>query len=199
MYYHDINSFVLVTWGTDVTEGCLHSKVKSLKAGTYLINWSGECPLCTKQHCIPGIVRTGSSLRLKNTWQALEIPSLQNLSAMNIPVDPLRKRAPFEVETLDKLLMPDVPSIVWSRKDTTITIDVILFIVLTCVCVILGLMCYLYVKDGEKPKVKVDNELELAMPLTEPNKADTDESRSSITNVLSPEQAAAILLAKPFL
>jgi hypothetical protein len=56
-------------------------------------------------------------------------------------------------------------------------------------------MCYLYIKRGQKPKVKVDNELELALPLNEPNKADTDES--STTNVLTHKQAAAILLSTP--
>lgn len=198
LFYHDVDSFVLVTWGTEVMEGCLQSKVMYLKAGTYLINWSGDCPLCTRQHCIPGIVRAGSSLRLKNTWQALEIPKLQNFSAINIPVDPLKKTAAFEVETLDDLLMPEVPSIHWSKEHTSILVDIILFILFACVCVILGLMCFVYVKSNRrKPEVKISEELEQAMPLRELNKADTERPGPSTTNVLTPEQAAAILLSTP--
>ena len=193
MFYHDVNSFVLVTWGTDVVEGCLHSKAMSLTPGTYLISWSGECPLCTKQHCIPGIVQTGSTLRLENTWQAIQIPKMQNLSVLNITANLLRKRAPFKVDALDKLFLPEVPSIVGSKRDTGIMFDVILFISILCVSGVVFLLCFLYFKRDQKTKVKIGEELELAMPLKEPNKADANEAVSG--NVLTPEQAAAILLS----
>ncbi len=70
LFPHAINSFVLSTWGTELIEGCLHTKVLSLKPGTYLLEWSGACSLCTKNYCIPGVIQTQSTLRLKNTWQA---------------------------------------------------------------------------------------------------------------------------------
>lgn len=188
LYYHSVNTFVLVTWGTDVIEGCLNSKMLSLKPGTYLVSWSGSCALCTKHHCVPGVIQASTSLKLNYTWQVFRIPKVQNFSELNIPVTLPEVMATPQVMKLSKLIAPPIaPGMVWSKEDTSITIDMcIVFIVLCIISIISAYAIYKYVCKHKKSKVAKVNE-EQTIPLTESNKT------SNLP--LSPQQAAAILIA----
>ena len=41
-YSHDVNDFILVTWGTILTEQCEHVRTYHLQPGTYRLKWTGE-------------------------------------------------------------------------------------------------------------------------------------------------------------
>lgn len=65
LYYHDINEYILVTWGTTLSEQCGRTRVTTLNAGVYLIKWAKGCSLCTTDFCIPGAVVMHSKLPLR--------------------------------------------------------------------------------------------------------------------------------------
>lgn len=188
LFYHDVNSFILVTWGTDLVDGCLKSKVLTLKPGTYLIEWSGTCALCTKHHCVPGISYSTTRLQLNNTWQAFPIPNMQNFSALMLPVKIPAVMATPKVTTLSELTSPPEPRIVWSASSTSVLIDVIVFIMFISCGVIVCIMIKVY--RSKQSKVDVSRDLEHAVPLVVLNQSNEIENSN-----MSPEQAAAILLA----
>ena len=185
LLYHDTNSFVLITWGTDVVEGCLNNKVLNLKPGTYLINWSGSCALCTKYHCVPGIELAQSHLRLRDNWQAIKIPSLKNFSELNVNVDLPKELTVPKVMTLQKLLSPEEPLIAWSRDDTSVVIEVIVIILIFCICTFIIYVVYYFKCKLDKDSARDPEEFQQAQPL----------SHTSCEPVVSPQQAAVILLA----
>ena len=198
VFYHDVNTFILVTWGTDITEGCFHSRTMQLNAGTYLVKWSGECPLCTQQHCISGIVRTGSTLRLEHKWQSLQIPKLDNFSVLNLPMVPARKTAAFKLDTLEDLFVPDKLIPAEQRGDQSSVYIVILCI--SCVCILFLVSIVVYVRrtgirkfsEVARPVERVVD-AESAIPLQAPIKAESPHRGKELTL----EQAAAVLLANP--
>ena len=196
VFYHGVNVFILVTWGTEVTEGCLHNKVLSVNAGTYLIEWSGKCSLCTRYHCIPGVIQTGSRLRIENTWQAITIPKINNFSDFDFSIDlPLEMATPQEMTLKDLVLWesPDIPGIVWSNDETSVLVDIIIVIIIMSVCII---VCMKYFKICHyavgKNKEEPITDLEVAIPLSMLNKPSGNEQEA--TKPLTVDQAADILV-----
>ena len=198
VFYHDVNAFILVTWGTDVTEGCFHSRTMKLNAGTYLVKWSGECPLCTQQHCISGIVRTGSTLRLEHKWQSLQIPKLDNFSVLNLPMVPARKMATFELDTLEDLFVPDMFIPAERSGDQGSAYIVTLCISIVCVFLLVSIVVYVR-RTGIRKFSEVARtvervvDAESAIPLQAPIKAEDPHRGKELTL----EQAAAVLLSNP--
>ena len=146
--YHSINSFVLVTWGTEIVEECLKPNHKSLSPGTYLVEWNGQCSLCTTDHCIQGTVITGSSLRLNNTWKALKIPTISKFTNMKLANNmnvPTRLTA-IKHLSLSKLTMVEPTAIVWSTNHSfSITT-----IIVALVAVITLVLCVVFFIYGQK-------------------------------------------------
>jgi hypothetical protein len=190
LYYHDVNSFVLVTWGTEVTEGCYHTTVLSLKAGVYLIEWSGKCSLCTRHHCIKGILRTGSSIRLRNAWQALKIPNVGNFSSLAIMEFPEKLSIPKAI-TLHDLVTDDSPIIQWSSNKTSVTIDVMIVFLIACVCGAVGVKYYRTRRTCREEIAASEIELESVKPLNKSDQTDNLEQESNKT--FTPMQAASFL------
>ena len=145
-FYHDINSFILVTWGTDIVEECLHSETISLSAGTYMLEWEGECSLCTKHHCIPGTIQTGSTLRLNNTWRPISIPEIKSFSELKLSghLSLPSKLSETKMVQLNELLMDSPPSIEWSSNETSLTIDVIVICIVVAIVIVVMLAYYRY-------------------------------------------------------
>lgn len=189
LFVHEINSFVVVTWGTDVREGCLHNKVLTLQPGTYLIEWSGKCPLCTQQHCVPGVVRMGSTLRLENTWQNFPLPKVQHFSNLNVTMRLPQVMATPEVIPLGQLTIPEEPGIVWSQGDTSLTIDVMIVVIIICVCI--GVCIYYYYVKRGSFSVKTNG---LGVDAQLPMLTKTEEAAADKSDMLTPQEAAAILL-----
>ena len=139
-YYHDVNCFILVTWGTDIVEECLHSETISLSPGTYMLEWKGECSLCTRHHCIPGTIETGSTLRLNNTWRAVTIPKIKSFADLKLPshLNLPSKLSGVKIVKLEELLMNAASGIKWSSERTSLTIDcIIIFLVVVFVIAVL--------------------------------------------------------------
>ena len=155
-----VNTFILVTWGTDLIEGCLDCKSITLTAGTYLIHWSGNCALCTKYHCVQGIKQSYPKLRLKNTWRAIKIPNTMNFSHVNIGVKLPAVAAELPVMALEQIDSQDAPDIIWSHQ-STILIDFIIFTILIAVCAF-ALYYFKYVKCADNRNTR---ELEQAESL----------------------------------
>jgi len=147
-YYHDVNSFILVTWGTDIVEECRHSETISLSPGTYMLDWEGECSLCTRHHCIPGTIETGSTLRLNNTWRAVNIPKIKSFADLKLPshLNLPSKLSTVKIVKLEELLMNAPTGIKWSSERTSLTIDciVIFFVVMLAIAVLIVYYKYCY-------------------------------------------------------
>jgi hypothetical protein len=191
IFYHDLNAFVLSTWGTEVTEGCFHKTVLTLKAGVYLIEWSGKCSLCTRQHCIKGVLQTGSSLRLREDWQAFKIPTMENFSNYDLD-DRLEKLNIPDVMALDDLASQRVPSFQWSDAKTSNSIDIIIFLVIVTVCAIVGMKLYCARRDVKDKIATLGVAMEAIKPMAELEAADEEEEREH-DKPLTPAQAVAIL------
>ena len=149
LIYHSINSFILVTWGTEIVEECLKPVHKRLTPGTYLIEWDEKCSLCTVDHCIQGTVITGSSLWLNSTWQALKVPALRKFSELKLANS---LTLPSQLSTIKDLKLRDLTleepaSIVWSNGDTSFVINLVIISVVVLI-IISGLVYALLVRKG---------------------------------------------------
>ena len=151
-HFHDINDYVLVTWGTSLREQCERVKTIHLDPGVYRLKWTGECSVCTPEYCIPSTVQLHSSLHLKK-WEPLNITkfafpniAVQELKGLAIP--PLLGDA--KVVNLGKLLTATPPPpFRWSGHHTSAVTDigigtvvlVAIAIVVFCLCKKYGLKC----------------------------------------------------------
>ena len=196
IYYHGVNMFVLITWGTEITEGCFHSKLMSLSPGAYLIEWSGKCSLCTRYHCVRGVIMTGSTLRLENTWQVMRIPKMQNFSDYEISADfPKELAIPTEL-TLNDLIIPEVPEsprILWTNDVTSIFVDVIIITtIIVCVIVLVKYfkICPCMLRSSGD---RMSPDIEVAIPLN--TLAETSNAQGGNVQPLSATEAAQILIS----
>ena len=142
LIFHSINSFILVTWGTEIVEECLHPVKKTLSPGAYMLEWDGHCSLCTIDHCIQGTVITGSTLRLNNTWQALKIPEISKFTKLEL-ANSLPLPSPLSAikdSKMDELTLKQPAHITWSRADTSFIINLIIIIAVIILIVSSGLV-----------------------------------------------------------
>ena len=194
LIYHDVNTFILITWGTNVIEGCLQDKVMTLKPGTYMIHWSGTCPLCTRHHCVPGVEISRSTLKLNNIWQPIKIPNIKNFSELGINVELPELLTVPKVMKLHEIVSPPELSMRWSQQKTTTTIDVFVVIIVLCISACVIYLSYVHMRRyREKKGNEVKTEIpEVSVPLTDSNTNDVVRK-----SAMSAEQAAAILIANP--
>ena len=192
LIYHDVNTFILITWGTNIIEGCLRDKIMTLKPGTYRINWSGSCPLCTRHHCVPGVKLSHSTLKLKNTWQPIKIPNIKNFSELAVNVKLPKVLTVPKMVKLNQITSPSEPSIVWSQQDTNTTIDVFVILIIICISV-----CVIYLSCVHVRKCRKEGRNEARTEVPELLVPPTDSNNPGVvqTPAMSAEQAAAILIA----
>lgn len=195
LIYHSINSFILVTWGTEVSEECLHSSRKSLEAGTYLIQWDGKCSLCTVDHCIQGTIVSGSALKLSMTWTALDIPSLSEFTGLKLAdsfkvPSPLSKLTDIQFEQLT-VGVPD--TFVWSKSNLALII-IIIFVI---ICIVSGLVFLVYRRKciAQGRALFVDKESTPAEEVKGEVKSDSSKATTSIESAETDKP----LLKQPFL
>ena len=69
------NHVILVTHGEDVVERCKERVQRtSLEAGTYQIEWSGDCFITTLYWTLPGVVTREVNRTLSIGWSSWEVP-----------------------------------------------------------------------------------------------------------------------------
>ena len=157
LIFHSINSYILVTWATEIVEECLRPVKQTLKAGTYMLEWDGQCSLCTIDHCIQGTILTGSTLRLNKSWQVLKLPEIDkftDLKLANTLVLPSKLSAIKDIK-LGELITEQPAKITWSRGDTSFFVNfVIIAVIALIICV--GISYVLFFRkckmNGQKPK-----------------------------------------------
>ena len=138
-------------------EECLHSETISLPPGTYMLGWEGECSLCTRHHCIPGTINTGSTLRLNNSWQAVNIPKIPSFADLKLPSHLGLPSKLSEIKTLnlDDLMSESLSSIKWSNAETSLTIDITVMFVIIAVIIISVIMYCRYCHKGVADKENI--------------------------------------------
>ena len=73
LLYHEVNSFVLVTWGTDVVEGCLKDESVNLEA-TDIFNKLVWFLFSMQEISLHAWYRVGTiTPELRDTWQTIKI------------------------------------------------------------------------------------------------------------------------------
>ena len=89
LYQEVPNHIIIVTWSEDVMEQCPNERIAtaSLTAGTYQIEWSGECFITTAKWTIAGVVTRDVREKITAGWEAWDIIKfnlpkiIQNLNA----------------------------------------------------------------------------------------------------------------------
>ena len=70
--YHDINDYILVTWGTRLTDQCDRTRARPLDPGVYRVRWSGQCSVCSAEVCVPGLRLLHSAFNFTR-WRPMDV------------------------------------------------------------------------------------------------------------------------------
>ena len=144
LFSHGLNDFVLVTWGTVVTEQCRTVHRATLAPGTYRLKWTGQCSLCTNDFCIPHTVLLHSELSV-HRWVPFNIsePVLSNLSQYKLKglITPSVLAEPKHIN-LRSLLTATEPPPLWSSESTSIIVDSVLAMFVVTGAVLVGVLLY---------------------------------------------------------
>ena len=193
IFVHDIDTFVLVTWGTEIFESCALNDHHILSAGTYLIKWSGNCPLCTNHFCIPGVIKTGSTLRLESNWFSYNVKNFPKLENMNV-TELVRLPKPLEIS--GQLSMNDV----WEESPSARThfhisivsdVSIAIVFIIIPVIIVLIIVCRRRYKGRRQPVLQSSNEAQELRTLSEPISPEMASELETITVPLSTKQASA--------
>ena len=142
--YHDMNDYILTTWGTTLREQCDWGHPVQLSPGVYRVKWSGRCSLCTPEYCIPSTIQIHSSYHLQQ-WEPL------NVTDISIPVMKVEALAGLpsiphlgEVKTLrldDLLTATPPPPFSWTREHTSVATDSVVGLVVAVLVVLALVLC----------------------------------------------------------
>ena len=143
-HYHNINDYILTTWGTTLREQCDWDHPRKLDPGVYRVRWSGRCSLCTPDYCVPSSVQLHSAYQLQQ-WEPLNV---SNLSIPPIKVQALPGLPDIpsmgDVKNIrlgDLLTATDPPPFAWSHEHTSIATDSAVGAVVVGVVAVAVLVC----------------------------------------------------------
>ena len=194
-YMHDVNDYILVTWGTRLRDQCDRSGTRSLSPGVYRVQWSGNCSLCSSEVCVQGIFKVNSAFNFEE-WQPLVVDpfllpnSVGNLSVPGLAtLPPLAEPRLIDLKGLLTATEPPLPSR-WDDHQQSIFADSLLGSTMGIMFVSIAIILFCYRKWVKVRLTRCLNQTNGAIGLGLSDNRQAKDTVSTAPQIVLPEPLA---------